>query len=258
MSLVLDSVVIALLSLSPSAPAVASAPKPAAASPAPAAASAPAQKPATASGIEPAPKAAKPAMAPDVKALVDRMQGFYEKTTDFTAHFTQQYTYKAFKRTTTSSGTVTFKKPALMRWEYEKPSPRTFVLAGENVYALDPEARTLTKTRIGTNQLSASVTFLWGRGRLADEFAITKAACSTCKGVLLELTPLQPDPRFRKAKLEVDPKTAQVLRSIVVDPDGSENVISFEDLKTNQGVSDNFFKVVQPPDYTLNDLTKGQ
>ncbi|MFL5318425.1 MAG: hypothetical protein ACJ790_02125, partial [Myxococcaceae bacterium] len=45
----------------------------------------------------------KVAMAPDVKALVDRMQAFYEKTADFTASFRQDYHYKAFKRTATSS-----------------------------------------------------------------------------------------------------------------------------------------------------------
>ena len=42
--------------------------------------------------------------APDVKALVDRVPAFYEKTNDFTADFKQDYTYKAFKRTQRSSG----------------------------------------------------------------------------------------------------------------------------------------------------------
>ena len=84
-------------------------------------------------------------LAPDVKALVDRVQSFYEKTQDFTADFSQAYTYKAFKRTQTSSGKVTFKKPALMRWDYEKPTARTFVLAGDRVFMHDPEAKLITR-----------------------------------------------------------------------------------------------------------------
>ena len=41
-------------------------------------------------------------MTPEVKALVDRMQGFYERTQDFTADFKQEYHYKTFNRTVVS------------------------------------------------------------------------------------------------------------------------------------------------------------
>src|SRR4051812_47017791 len=163
-----------------------------------------------------------PAMAPDVKSLVDRMQAFYEKTTGFQTKFRQEYSHKAFKRTQTSTGTMTYKKPGLLRWEYEKPSPKAIVLAGDKVYMYDPEALLLTKSSIDTSQLSASVTFLFGQGKLADEFSISQVACAKCQGTLLELTPLKPDPRFQQLKLEVDPKSARVLKSTVIDPDGSE------------------------------------
>lgn len=202
------------------------------------------------------PPPAKPP-PPQVKALVDRVQAFYEKTLDFTARFQQVYTYRAFKRSQTSTGKVVFKKPALMRWDYQTPSPKSFVLAGDKVYAHDPEAKTLTKASIAQNQLSASVTFLWGQGKLADEFSIQEVACKNCLGLLLELTPRKPDPRFRQIRLEVDPKTAQVLRSVVVDPDGSENAISFLDLKTNTGVTEQHFKLAPPQGTQIIDYTQG-
>lgn len=204
-------------------------------------------------GAPPAP-AAKP-MEPAVKALVDRMQAFYEKTQDFTADFQQSYAYAGFKKVQQSSGKVTFRKPALMRWEYAKPSPKTFVLAGDKVYAHDPEAMTLTKASIATNQLSASVTFLWGQGKLADEFSIAKVACEKCTGVLLELTPLKPDPRFRVVRLEVDPVSAQVVKSVVVDPDGSTNSISFGKLTTNAGIDEKAFKLSPPEGTQVVDYT---
>ena len=203
-----------------------------------------------------APKAAEKKVAPEVKELVDRMQAFYEKTQDFTSGFKQDYKYKALRRTQTSTGKVTYKKPGLMRWEYEKPSKRTFVLAGEKVYAYDPEAQSLTVGRIDTSQLSASVTFLFGQGKLADEFSITQGACKDCKGTLLVLDPLKADPRFRQVRLEVDPKTAQVLKSTVVDPDGSENAIAFLDLKTNVGIAADSFKLNPPEGTRIDDLTR--
>ena len=199
----------------------------------------------------------KAELAPDVKALVDRVQAFYEKTQDFTADFKQDYTYKAFKRTQTSSGKVTFKKPALMRWEYEKPSPKTFVLAGDRVFAHDPEAKLLTRAALNTNQLSASVTFLFGIGKLENEFAIVKKACPKCTGIQLEMTPLITDPRFKRIYLEVDDKTAMVTKSTVIDPDGSENAISFISLTTNVGVTEAFFKLMPPPGTQVQDFLSG-
>lgn len=212
---------------------------------------------------KPAPAKVMPApMTAEVKDLVDRMQAFYEKTQDFTADFEQVYTYKTFKRVSRSTGKVTYKKPALMRWEYEtqdnKPAPRTFVLAGDRVYAYDPGAKLLTRAAIATNQLSASVTFLWGQGKLADEFSIVTAPCDKCVGTLLEMTPLVPDPRFKRVKLEVDPKTAQVIRSIVVDPDGSENAITFLKMVTNTGVDEKTFKLSPPPGTQVQDFLPKQ
>jgi outer membrane lipoprotein carrier protein len=222
-------------------------------------AAAPAAKPAAAApAAEPSKPAAavKGSVAPDVKALVERMQAFYEKTHDFRSDFKQDYKYKTFRRTQTSTGTVIYKKPALMRWEYENPSKRTFVLAGSKVYAHDPEAQSLTVASMDTSKLSASVTFLFGQGNLADEFNIKKGTCADCKGTLLVLDPAQPDPRFRQVRLEVDTNTAQVLKSTVVDPDGSENTIAFLNLKTNAGVAAESFKINPPEGTRVDDFTK--
>ncbi len=205
---------------------------------------------------------AKAPMSPEVKVIVDRVQAFYEVTRDFTAGFRQDYTYAASKRSKSSSGTVTYKKPAQMRWEYGAPSPRTFVLAGDRVYMHDPEAKLVTRAALATNQLSASVTFLWGQGKLAEEFAITRKPCPECEvspahprlSLVLELLPLKPDPRFKKVLLEVDQATAQVLKSTVIDPDGSVNAISFLDLKTNTGVGEKAFKLTPPPGTQVQDF----
>jgi len=265
--MLIDTLLALLLSAQPAAP-VAQAQKPAvAAESKPAAAPAPqaGQKEAAPAAAAPAAKPAAPApaaetvkgsVAPEVKALVERMQSFYEKTNDFRSEFRQDYKYKTFRRTQTSTGTVSYKKPGLMRWEYEKPSKRTFVLAGNKVYAHDPEAQSLTVASLDTSKLSASVTFLFGQGKLADEFNIKKGTCADCKGTLLVLDPAQPDPRFRQVRLEVDTNTAQVLKSTVVDPDGSENTISFLNLKANLGVEADSFKINPPEGTRVDDFTK--
>src|SRR5262249_39085406 len=105
---------------------------------------------------------AAPSPSAEVKSLVDRMQSFYEKTQDFTANFKQDYTYKIAKRTQTSTGKVTFKKPGMMRWDYQTPAPKTFVLTGDRAYSYDPAAMLITKSAFDQSQLSAAVTFLFG------------------------------------------------------------------------------------------------
>ncbi len=211
-----------------------------------------------ADGGTPAPAAA-PAKNDEVAALVDRLQAFYEKASDFTADFKQEYTYKAFKRTITSTGKVTYLRSAKgpkMRWDYEKPEPKSFVLAEDKVRFYDPAAQQLNVSAMSTDKLSASVSFLWGQGKLASEFSIAKKDCAKCTGLLLELTPLRPDPRFKQVRLEVDPKTAQVIKSTVVDPDGSENAITFPNLKTNVGVKDDAFLISIPKGTPVVDMTK--
>jgi outer membrane lipoprotein carrier protein len=189
-------------------------------------------------------------------ALVEKVQAFYEKTDDFEASFTQAYSYKAFKRTQRSSGKVAFKKPALMKWEYLEPAPKTFVLSGEKMYAHDPEAKTLTRGELGANQLSASVTFLWGRGRLADEFKIALIGCPSCAAnrAMLELVPKNPDPRYKLLRLEVDTQSGQVMVSTVIDPDGSANRVAFDALKRNVGLSQESFKLSPPAGTQIIDL----
>lgn len=191
----------------------------------------------------------------EVRALVDRMQAFYEHTADFTADFRQEYLHKSFGRTVTSTGTVAFKKPAQMRWDYLTPSKRSFVLSGERVYAWDPGAQTLTRAALPTSELSSSVTFLWGKGRLLDDFNILRTPCPECQGVLLVLTPKKVETRFRELRLELDPKTAQVRKSVVVDPDGSENSIAFSDLKTNTGLGKERFILDVPESTQVLDVS---
>jgi outer membrane lipoprotein carrier protein len=94
-----------------------------------------------------------------------------------------------------------------------------------------------------------------GKGKLADEFDISRTECKECLGTLLTLVPKKPDARFREVQLDIDPKTAQVRRSIVVDPDGSRNVITFSGLKTNVGLSKDTFQLTPPPGTQIIDTT---
>lgn len=196
-----------------------------------------------------APQGTTAAPDPKVKRAVDQMQRFYEETKDFTATFQQNYQHKGFpsKR---ASGTVRFKKRGgSMRWDYLKPDKKVFVISGKKIFTYDKEAKQLTVGSIDTDRLSASITFLWGQGRLEREFNIRSADRKDLSGgIALELIPKAADPRFREVFFLLDPKTYAVKESLVVDPDGSENRVAFLDVKTNTGFSDEVFQIEHPKD----------
>lgn len=175
--------------------------------------------------------------AGEAAALVDKVQRFYEKTRDFRADFTQVYRYVSMGRTQKSAGTVEVKKPGLMRWDYVKPHPKQFVLDGRDLYLYEPEDRAvMVKRGFSSDSLSAAVTFLFGQGRLADEFRAERVVRPEYGAVVLALEPRKPQPGFSKVFFAIDEATGQVLTSIVIDAQGNENRIAFANVRTNTGL----------------------
>lgn len=186
------------------------------------------------------------------RALVDKVQSFYEHTKDFTARFEQTYKSKAFGRTMKSSGTVAFKKPAMMRWDYTSPRDKSFIVDGKDLWIWTPEDDEAIRSKgFTTDSLSASITFLWGKGRLADEFDIVKRGESE-----LVLTPKRPQGGYDQVIFDVDPKTGRVLKTTVLDSQGNENVIAFEDVKLNVGLSDDRFHFTPPKGAEVKELSE--
>jgi outer membrane lipoprotein carrier protein len=226
-----------------------------------AAAPAPAPAPAPDAGIvapkaEPVAVVAEKPLDPEVKKVVDAMQKFYEETKDFQAEFHQTYHYKSFGRTSEEWGKVLFAKVGpSMRWDYQKPEVKVFVVSGEKVFAYMKEAKQLIISRISADRLSASVTFLWGQGKLEREFRIGKAEHKDLKGgITLELVPKLVDPRFQRIFFLLDPKNFSVKETIVVDPDGSENHMAFTSVKTNAGVDKSNFAINPPADTKIDHM----
>jgi len=185
---------------------------------------------------------APPAPAADpAGALAAKVQAFYDRTKDLTARFEQTYTYAGFGRKQVSSGKLSVKKPGMMRWDYERPEPKTVAVKGARLVQWEPEAnQAYVDERFDSTALSAAVTFLLGKGELAKEFVP-----SLGQGGALVLTPRTPDPRVATVTLEVDPD-GQVLGTRVVDGSGNVNEIRFREVKRNVGLKDAAFEVKLP------------
>jgi outer membrane lipoprotein carrier protein len=202
-----------------------------------------------ASPASPAPATSSPQTTPTVSTdeVVRRMQSFYEKAHDLSVRFTQTYESRAFHQTLESEGRFVFKKPGMIRFDYDKPEPKFFVVKKDQIVSYSPAAQQAMTGSFHADQLSASVTFLFGKGDLAAEFTISRTdRADLAKGIGLQLVPKKPDARFERLYLVVDPQNYEVRESVVVDGSGNENRFVFSDVKVNSGITDAAFEVKLP------------
>jgi len=179
----------------------------------------------------------------DAGALAQKVQAFYERTRDLEASFQQTYTYSGFGRRQVSKGTLKVKKPGMMRWDYETPTPKTVAVKGSRLVQYEPEEnQAYVDERFDATAMSAAVTFLLGTGDLAREFDLSVDGAGD-----LVLRPKEEDPRVDSIALAVGPD-GEVRATRVVDGAGNVNEIRFEKVKRNQGLGDAAFEVKLPKD----------
>jgi len=223
----MTTLLLALILASGTAPALAAA----SASPVPVAAAAPAGD------------------SPDLHTVLDRMQKRYDQAKDFYARFTQNYSRAVVGRATLSTGTITFKKPGRMRWDYDKPEPRMFLSNGQVLWLYEPTEKQAFKQDLKSSQLPAALAFLMGKGKITDEFDVTfaKDAKQGHPGDFrLALSPKQPQSAYKSILFIVDPKEFLVRESVLVDSQGNTNHFTFDGLEVNGKVADAVFKWTPP------------
>ena len=105
--------------------------------------------------------------APD-HALLRRVDGHYNHLRSLRARYTEHYTGVGMERT--ESGTVTLKKPGLMRWSYDTPTGKLFVLDGKYAWFYTPgDAEVSRAPARQLDDLRSPLRLLLGHTQLAKE-----------------------------------------------------------------------------------------
>lgn len=203
------------------------------------------------SKAKPAAKTKAAAKGTPAQLLVGKVQQFYDSTKDFSADFIQTYTRIALSRTSESRGTVKVLKPGMMRWDYTKPEPKQFIADGTQLFIYDVEEQHVSiDPQFQLNDQSSSLSFLWGKGRLQDEFEVSmgdRTALKVADGLeVLELKPKK-DATYSKLFLVIEPATGQVVESILHETTGNLNRFKFDQMKINGGLKPEAFKFTPPP-----------
>ena len=191
---------------------------------------------------------------PDAATAVANVQSFYNRTTTFSADFTQQYLAKAYNTTKTSDGHVIFSKPGKMDWEYSNPSGNRIVSDGSTLRVYEASNKQMFEQTVNQSQYPAALSFLTGQGSLDQNFTfeIRPGAQFGAQGMYVLIgTPKVPTPAYTKVLFYVDQGTSQVLRVLILDGQQNRNRFDFSNAQVNANVDPAKFTFAPPPGTTI-------
>lgn len=186
------------------------------------------------------------APAASVPDLVKRLQARYDSTAGFRADFTQEVESATLGQKVESRGTVVFKKPGRMRWEFREPQ-QTLVSDGKFFWFYQPAEKQVLKTPF--QQAFSSTTpasFLLGVGRLDQDFSISLTS-ETADNYQLRLTPKKDPEAIGLLDLVVNAKTFDIVQATVTDPLGNVTRLHFSNIDREAPLDDALFRFTAPP-----------
>ncbi|MBL6975072.1 MAG: outer membrane lipoprotein chaperone LolA [Deltaproteobacteria bacterium] len=178
--------------------------------------------------------------------LLDRVQAFYEASKDYKASFRQVVTTRSPRRAFTRKGTVYFKRPGMMRWDYKVPDEVYYVSDGKVLWSYEVEQAVAYRLEIGDSNLFHALKFLTGTGKLTQDFNAHIGEPLESGLIPVKLLPRESERSFKSVTLLVDPATGETRETEVVDPLGNVSHLWFESPSYQDLPADRF--TFHPPD----------
>lgn len=169
------------------------------------------------------------------------------------AHFIQETTIKSLRKTEREEGTVYFKKPKKMLWDYSRPGSKKLIINPKKSWLYIPEDHVVyvqDAKKIFNSRLV--IRFLTGVGKLRDDFFVSYAARreNDSRGnYLLELKPRSPGSAagIENLLLTIDRDNYQIIACSLRDTYGNLTRLSFQNITLNNGIPDSLFTFRPPP-----------
>ena len=185
---------------------------------------------------------------PEAAALAKRVDAHYNHLQSLQARFTEHYQGMGLDRS--ESGTLTLRKPGRMKWAYDAPSGKLFVLDGKNAISYTPgDAQALRTPAKQLDDLRSPLRFLLGHTELAKELTHLTLTPST-DGYILSGSPVGMQQTVRTISLTVDP-TGQIRAMRVEQIDGSTTTFTFTAITENISTRDADFTFTPPAGVTI-------
>ena len=190
------------------------------------------------------------AKAQSDSTLIRRVDDHYNHLRTLRAHYTEHYTGMGLDRTET--GTLTLKKPGLMRWSYDQPPGKVFVLDGKFGWFYTPGDAQVSRTPAKQlDDLRSPLRFLLGHTQLAKELdhITTEPEGSNTR---ISGIPKGMAQRVRQLSLTVNP--AGIIQSMKIEEiDGATTGFTFTGIEENAPVAPSDFVFTLPTGISIVD-----
>ncbi len=188
------------------------------------------------------------AYAEDVHALARAVDAHYNRLRTLQADFTEIYRGEGAERV--EAGTLQLKKPRKMRWEYRSPKEKLFVSDGEVVWFYLPAEKQVRKTTLKKlDDVRSPLAFLLGKTKLENELrGLSKAVDQSPLGpenTVLRGVPVAMPGQISEVQLEIN-RASQIVRIVLIDPEGAATEFRFANLRENESVDDARFHFNPP------------
>ncbi len=192
---------------------------------------------------------AEPSRTQDTDAVVKGIQKKYASINNLHSAFTQETQIKDLDEKITSSGKVWFKKPGMMKWQYEQPWKDTIVSDGKKVRYFDSRENQVTEMELENVWADSlgSYTVISILEDLDRLFDVRQGAGSTDErgNILLDLKQKNHE-QSKQVAIAVDPKTYMLREIIIGDIFGNTTIIKLGTAEVNLGIADSFFEFEKP------------
>lgn len=194
------------------------------------------------------------AQQPTAGALAKRVDAHYNHLRSLEARYTERYQGTGMDRSET--GTLTLLKPGRMRWAYDSPPGKVFILDGTNAISYTPgdaEATRFPEKKL--DDLRSPLRFLLGHTELEKELqglSVTLVNLNGQTGYTLWGKPVGMEQRVQSIAVTVDAQgVIHTLR--IEETDGATTTFTFSEMHENVTVGDSDFRFVPPPGVTVID-----
>lgn len=182
-----------------------------------------------------------------VSQIASRVDRRYNHLTTLKAQFQENYNGAGLARN--ESGEMWLQKPGKMRWQYEQPTAKLFLVDGKNAFFYVPserQARRMPAKRL--DDFRSPIRYLLGHTKLQQEFsklAISSESPKEAGNVVLEGIPKGMEDRVQRVLLEIT-SSNQITRIFIEELDGSTTEFIFRDLQENVAVKPDLFRFTPP------------
>ncbi len=188
--------------------------------------------------------AAAAAAGQDAAAVLKRVDGHYDRLHTLRARYVEHYTGMGMDRT--EAGTLLLARPGRMRWDYDAPVGKVFVLDGKYAWSYTPgDAQVQRVAAKKLDDLRSPLRFLLGQTHLAKELMGIRVVAIE-GGHRITGVPRGMEARFRELALQVD--EAGAIRMLRLEElDGAATEFTFSDLREEAAIAAKAFTFAAPP-----------